>query len=89
MCHKGILKEDRNARISLPNNFFCLGNTEEAIHTRDKENGYITTLELGKPGPNTLVQGSLIKLVWTMCLMSKAHTGLACPSLNSPATHQK
>ena len=54
-----------------------------------KKNGYITTLELGKPGPNTLVQGSLIKLVWTMCLMSKAHTGLPCPSLNSPTTHQK
>lgn len=41
MCPKGILKgseKNRNAWIlSLPNNFFCLRSTEEAIHTRDKD----------------------------------------------------
>lgn len=52
-------------------------------------NGYIITLELAELGPNNLVQGSLIKLVWTMCLMPKTHRGQTMPSLNSTTSHQK
>ena len=86
---------NRRGKIGMPEFYLCptISSVLEALRKQyiqeTKMNGYIITLELAELGPNTLVQGSLIKLVWTMCLMPKTPTGWNMPSLNSTTSHQK
>lgn len=56
----------------MPKFYLCptISSVSEALRKQyiqeTKMNGYIITLELAEPEPKTLVQNSLIKLVWTM-----------------------